>query len=347
MNAKDSPSVFPVKETPAMRELITNPQLFHALLSMLSSNAHQADGSDLKVGRKRSPSEDNTFPVRKKQMLATPPPNRLQPYPSRQTSQSQLTGTSATNGSDSAPNHQVFAAVVLYSVLQHIDHWPVELMRVFAEDTFGQRVWVDNDSCKDLVSNLEMSLDPNNALNNNVDAATSLIADEVEAHFSSMATKAEQHESSSQSLTKPVIVSSQQRMPSAKEVRVQSKRAETIDDDSSSSGEEEILESNSMDIDLDASKTHNTVSSDILQKIFQPSTHPQKRIRPRYIAHNMDLAYEAISDALVERLNSKSKQNSRLLQTLPRFLFISRVRCLSSRHIDRWMQSPALAGLAR
>ena len=32
---------------------------------------------------------------------------------------------------------------------------------------------------------------------------------------------------------------------------------------------------------------------------------------------------------------------------LPSFLSIPRVRCLASRHLERWLQSPALAGLAR
>jgi hypothetical protein len=135
------------------------------------------------------------------------------------------------------------------------------------------------------------------------------------------------------------------RTPSAKEVRAQSRQSETMDD-SSSSGEEEILESNSMEVDQ-VLPHQAVISTNALEKLFQPNSHSKQRVRSRYVGHNLDLAFETISDALAERLGSKSKQNSSLLQTLPRFLCIPRVRCLSSRHLDRWLQSPALAGLAR
>lgn len=260
-------------------------------------------------------------------MLATPPPNRHQPYP-RQASQSQHNGTTHDS-------NQVFAATVLFSVLQHIDHWPINLMRAFATDTFGQRNWVDNELCNDLVLNLEMSLNQDAS-----DAASSAFADEVESYFSSLTCSAESNGTGS-SMSNRAAALSQQRIPSAKEVRTQSKQAaEAMDDDSSSSGEEEV--------EVDSPPQHrNTATIDLLNKLFQRSANSTRRVRSRYVGHNLDLAYEAISDALVERLSSKSKQNSRLLQALPMYLCIPRVRCLSSRHLDRWLQSPALAGLAR
>jgi hypothetical protein len=329
-----------------MRELITNPQLFRALLSLLSGNAHVMghQSSDHDGKRKRSPSEDNSFHAKKKQMLATPPPNRQQLYSARQTSQSQLGGTGASSGLHDSVNLQVFAATALYTVLQHVDHWPVQLMSLFAEDAFGQRAWVDNDLCRDLVMNLEMSLKPN-SLDKTIDASTSLIADEVETHFSSLLARAEC--SGEQPLPDRVMVSSQRRTPSTKEMRTQAKPVEAMDDSSSSSGEEEILESNSMEVDSIAPHQRDLSSIDICQKLFQPRSGSKQKIRLRYVGHTLDLANEAISDALTERLSSKSKQNSRLVQALPHFLCIPRVRCLSSRHLDRWLQSPALASLAR
>ncbi|KAL7488211.1 hypothetical protein ACHAW6_015042 [Cyclotella cf. meneghiniana] len=347
-NEVDSLTTFPITQTPAMRELITNPQLFQVILSMLSSNTlvgvsgHQTDCSlDInKQGRKRSPSEELAAHARKKQMLTC-----------RQTSQSQLPGTStsiSTGLPDSASNHRVFAATVLYSVLQHMDHWPIELMKVFAEDAFGPRTWVDNEICRDLVSNLQMSLNPV-VIGEPIDAATSLIADEVESYFSSLISRIEKNESSPMSLpTRRVIISSQQRMPSAKEVQMQSRQTEAMDDSaSSSSGEEEVLESDIREVCPIIPQYQDVESLGMLNKLFRRSPSSNLRIRSRYVGHNLELAHEAISDALTDRLSSKSKQNSRLLQALPGFLCIPRVRCLSSRHLEKWLQSPALAGLAR
>eukprot|EP00804_Cyclotella_cryptica_P023942 CCRYP_010070-RB/>CCRYP_010070-RB protein AED:0.03 eAED:0.03 QI:390/1/1/1/0.8/0.83/6/266/1137 len=344
----DSWTTFPISQAPAMRELITNPLLFRVILSMLSSNALvSASSHQTEQGRKRSPSEDLAAHARKKQMLATPPPHRQ-----RQTSHSQLPGISTNVVSTSLPesvcNHQVFAATVLYSVLQHMDHWPIELMKVFAEDAFGPRTWVDNEQCQDLVSNLQMSLCPD-ASDEAIDAASSVIADEAESYFSSLISGSERTESSPKSLPPSrVVISSQKRTPSAKEVRTQSMQTEAMDDSaSSSSGEEEVLESAVREVGTITHPYHDVHSSGILNKLLRRSPSSNRRIRSRYLGHNLDLAYEAISDALTDRLSSKAKQNSRLLQALPGFLCIPRIRCLSSRHLEKWLQSPALAGLAR
>ena len=62
--------------------------------------------------------------------------------------------------------------------------------------------------------------------------------------------------------------------------------------------------------------------------------------------HSLDLTYKAVSDAFQNRLDSKLKQNYCLLQILQAFLAIARVWCLASHHLERWLQSPELAGLA-
>jgi hypothetical protein len=165
---------------PAMREIVTNAHLFQVLLSMLSGSS-QSEGEVIQ-GRKRSPSEDTTFNVKKKQMLATPPSTtRPQLNSVRQISQSSLTGNVSASTPDSAS--QVFAATILYCVLQHIDHWLVQLMSKYADDAFGSRTWVDNKLCKDLVSNLEASPISNTA---EFDEASSSIADKVESYFLSL-----------------------------------------------------------------------------------------------------------------------------------------------------------------
>jgi hypothetical protein len=337
---------------PAMCELVTNPQLFQAILSMLSGTSgqqiHPSESSfDIKQGRKRSPSEDTPVHARKKQMLATPPPGRQQLHPVRQTSQTQLTGSStSTSMPDSSSNYQVFAATVLYTVFQHMDHWPIQLMKAYAEDAFGSRAWVDNELCIELVSNLEMSLSPNASVEH-IDTDTSTAADDAESYFTSLLSLTEKNELSPKALNSRVVISSQQTL-SAKEIRAKSRQTENMDDsDSSSSGEEEVLESDMMEVTPVQARQNREASTDMLRKLFQRSRHSSGILRSRYLGHNLDLAYEAVSDALSDRLSSKSKQNTRLLQALPKFLCISRVRCLSSRHLERWLQSPAVASLAR
>ena len=54
-----------------------------------------------------------------------------------------------------------------------------------------------------------------------------------------------------------------------------------------------------------------------------------------------------IGSALSARLGEKVKQNSRLLSTLPAFTRIPRVRSLAASQLEKWLQSPALSGLAR
>ena len=49
-----------------------------------------------------------------------------------------------------------FAAAVFYAVFAHLDHWPAELVKAYADDCFGPRLWVDNDECKLLVENLAL-----------------------------------------------------------------------------------------------------------------------------------------------------------------------------------------------
>lgn len=78
-----------------------------------------------------------------------------------------------------------------------------------------------------------------------------------------------------------------------------------------------------------------------------PTSLNLQRVRRRYVGDNLDHAHKAIATALSERLDLKSKQNSKLLMALPLFVCIPAVRRLTTRHLERWLQSPALSGQAR
>jgi integrator complex subunit 1 len=72
-----------------------------------------------------------------------------------------------------------------------------------------------------------------------------------------------------------------------------------------------------------------------------------RRKRPRYVGANLEAAHEAIGVALSARIGQKTKHNSGLLQTLPSFTSVPAVRGRVAPNLEKWLQSPALAGLAR
>eukprot|EP00571_Detonula_confervacea_P003451 CAMPEP_0172329500 /NCGR_PEP_ID=MMETSP1058-20130122/60916_1 /TAXON_ID=83371 /ORGANISM="Detonula confervacea, Strain CCMP 353" /LENGTH=2101 /DNA_ID=CAMNT_0013046679 /DNA_START=37 /DNA_END=6342 /DNA_ORIENTATION=- len=379
-SGKDFPDGSPFSEMmPAINAILTDPALFQCVLSLLSYNPNTgltsvAQNANLlppgssyqqKQGRKRSPSEDAAhIASRKKPMLSPTPTNRLLPKQASKTSM--VASDEGSKGQLSEKSIPVFAATIIYSIMQHIDHWPVQIMKAFAEDSFGPRNWVDDGRCKALVSNLEISLEPK-TIDGNLDDQSASVAEHVEAYFSSLIARASTIKTSMLSSSKPLngttVSSSQHKTISSKEKRKQAEIVKPGDgSSSSSSGEEEVLESESLPtenkqktVDMESSGMsavpstsslpHPSISH--LHNMFSSSSIAKKRVCPRYHMHSLDLAYKAISDAFQDRLNSKSRQNSRLLQLLPSFLSIPRVRFLASCHLERWLQSPALAGLAR
>ena len=78
-----------------------------------------------------------------------------------------------------------------------------------------------------------------------------------------------------------------------------------------------------------------------------PNKIHSSKIRDRFFGSNVALANSMIARALSHRLDLKMKQNSSLLSTLPVFLSISMVREMASSQLEKWLQSPALSGLAR
>lgn len=71
------------------------------------------------------------------------------------------------------------------------------------------------------------------------------------------------------------------------------------------------------------------------------------KVQTRFSYANKILANTMIGEALSQRLDVKVKQNSSLLSTLPNFISVPVVRKLASSHLEKWLQSPALSGLAR
>jgi integrator complex subunit 1 len=104
----------------------------------------------------------------------------------------------------------------------------------------------------------------------------------------------------------------------------------------------------------------NLVSSESIQATYNGSTECDKRLYPleqktirpqrvrcRFQGENRHSGHEAIVFSLADRLRTRSKQNSSLLQCLPAFTSIPGVRSLIASNLEKWLQSPALAGLAR
>jgi hypothetical protein len=140
--------------------------------------------------------------------------------------------------------------------------------------------------------------------------------------------------------------------------------AKNDDGSSSSSGEEdgeEVVVATTRSFDEDSTHPeprHSPTTSSTCSvavdpnalKITYPVTQQQlvfTRIRQRYFGVNLEYAHAAIAQSLQDRLDVKSKQNSGLLQSLPFFTSIAPVRRLITSNLEKWLQSPALAGLAR
>ena len=138
-----------------------------------------------------------------------------------------------------------------------------------------------------------------------------------------------------------------------------SKPSEDGDGSSSSSGEDEevLMEERSIDgseiaVEMSPKQDHGSTASDpppperltypVLQRKLKLS-----KVRQRYFGTNLEYAHLAVSEKLSERLEVKSKQNSGLLQCLPSFISIPNVRRLITANLEKWLQSPALSGLAR
>jgi len=289
-----------------------------------------------------------------------------------------LGGPGGQNGQVSSSleiNFSVLASVVFYSVLRYVDQWPAVFLKLFAEDSFGPRLWVDDDRCQLFVQNLTMALDSSSntasvgaeSFVKNFDSFLTgdvLMQNEINGDGSDSDSGDEEYVLEGATGGLPLTINNIQPAPTL--------------DDSSSSGEE--LPSNEVvistikargplqdDAESESRSTTSQGSNDNARNGISPipsqssQGQSQEQIQPwwkcekiikdkvcnRYFGVNKDAAFDLMGSALSTRLGEKVKQNSSLLSTLPDFTRIPRVRSLAASQLEKWLQSPALSGLAR
>jgi len=300
-------------------------------------------------------------------------------------------------------NVKLLAATILFVAFQHLDHWPAAFVRVYSEDCFGPRSWVDEASCRLFVENLALSHTIAEACDNDtpmIDAQTNMdalaVSEFYETNTESISTSStntadiSRHQShGSLASNESVSVSSVQQIPtdpasSGSGVKPTPATRAVDSDEQSDSGEEEEVLPMMASAPLRASKDDGDSSSsgeggdDLVastrsysedengRQSLSPGARPTEAppnvrlsypieqqdlnftaVRQRYFGVNLESAQRAIASSLQQRLDVRSKQNSGLLQTLPLFATVPDVRRLITANLEKWLQSPALAGLAR
>lgn len=288
-------------------------------------------------------------------------------------------------------NVAVVAASILYGAFQHVDHWPTPLVRAYAEDCFGPRLWVDDEGCRLLVKNLALSHEEivSAVASEQLNEEAKLVA-EAYGRFelteepetsdlylpepeppSPVKRRGSLSSSGSLSTSRPSIM----RRESGSRSHLSSMEELSDDGDKddfrilngdggksdSSSGEEDadieevlVTTGDTMSTSVALMTKQSTDSASENKSTTRLDLYPIQqvrvnlcRVRQRFFGRNLGQAHEAISSALVERLDLKSKQNSGLLQCLPMFTTIPGVRSIVADNLEKWLQSPALAGLAR
>ena len=283
-------------KTPAISAVLEDASFFHCLLKMLSSIDHHTITSptitsnvSITKGRKRSISGNDMDKTIKKMKH------------------------NKKNNMYSTFHQNVFAATVLFASIRHLDHWPAPLIKVYAEDCFGDRLWVDDPKCQHLSHNL--SLVHNHApINDQQLDSANLMAARFTKYSNYMTS-----DLPSIIINTPII----------------EKRNINIESSDSDSGDEEII--------VESSSTSTSSKSNYIHSKSLNLT----IVRPRFIGSNLLLAYQFITDALTDQLKSKTRHYSQLLTTLQHFTFVPGIRRLIAQNLERWLQSPALSGLAR
>ena len=262
----------------------------------------------------------------------------------------------------------VVAATIFYVGLQHLDHWPAPLVHAYAEDAFGQRLWVDREECKPLVENLALVLEKHASPDNKEGLVVPFYAELMarsspESNGSTPNSPKATPQQVMRSLSEGGATGAEIPFPdddsdSGEEEIVEvstgtvlsqassNKSKQSNGDDSSSSGDEEVVTSSNPVPSLPAVPSAPQ-KPPVNRYPAMPSKIDLTRIRPRYFGVNQNAAFGAIEKAMEERLEVKSKQNSRLLQSLPAFCVVPGVRKLAAQNLAKWLQSPALSGGAR
>jgi integrator complex subunit 1 len=396
----------PPENIPAITAVVQDARLFRALLRCLQSTGSLGGDSEV---LERQISLGTSLPLvasRKRSLSLTADPERM-PSKSTKLTHSPVPGTRhkvpQAGKRKSTWNVPAMVATILYTAFQHLDHWPAPLIKAYADDCFGPRLWVDDDRCKLLVDNLALvhCREPAQAVEQKIrDASTVTDAyrkfeltslDEQEdpdpdvsfpslQHRGSMSStgsgklhRSASRDSADNSVTNEQAYGDDSNSGDEEECVLDSavrNNAKLDDGDDSSSGEEdeEVVVTNksngkeSMDAvpesqgsAVSTSLSASTNGVDAMQlspkaNNVYPITQSNldvTRVRQRFFGENILYAYDLISSSLLDRLDVKSKQNSGLLQSLPAFTPIPGVRFLIASSLEKWLQSPALAGLAR
>jgi integrator complex subunit 1 len=378
---------------------VHNQLLFRALISCLSSSP-----ADLENETRSFPGN----PTRKRTLSISEMPDSIASK-SLKISHSPQVGKRTFAYGRPQINVKVLAATILYVSFEHLDHWPVTLIKAYSEDCFGPRSWVDEPACQLLVRNLALShaadsdsdsLDPKKETDalavadfflvkettldttsyspvrqlqrgslSSISSHPSVINAPVLSRPRSMSTESFDSVKPNDP-KKPKVITATSKMSSVgtmnaddsdsgeeEEVAVTPAVGKKSDDgDSSSSGEEDeevvVKAKKSRDDESFTMTSPNSKTTDQPPRLKLTYPYTQEyfnfdKVRQRYFGINLDHAHLAISTSLNERLDVKSKQNSGLLQTLPSFTAIPAVRSLITANLEKWLQSPALAGLGR
>jgi len=427
-------------EIPAITAVIQDPKLFDALVSCLrpagaggdlsEAGATAASRLHATAGIPHHHHTASNIPSRKRAGSASseldmPPIKAIKHSHSPTPTSHRLFGKHQISGSQPSEyspilNVQIVAATILYLSFAHLDHWPVQLVKAYAEDCFGPRSWVDHASCKLLVDNLRLLHEGEGETSNGRDSRDeemkdSLLLEEAEkvalaysqlkkfiaeddaendnaspqrtrrGSLSSVGSEAVSvsQSTSISSLVRPNSRDEGELSPSNESSKKKKKLAKQLqkkelsgdDGGSSSSGEEDeqVIVTTKSDGDTSRSPTKeeekdrtssptnsnlssetngmdSTSSNPAPKRTFYPETNQilnLSRVRRRYFGVNLNHALNGIGTALSERLDSKAKQNSALLQSLHSFVSVPAVRSLVAGNLEKWLQSPGLSGLAR
>ena len=412
-----------------MTAVLHNQSLFKSLISCLKSNSADGFESSSTSASSTSVSQANSFymPGRKRGLSFDNKgfvSSEVASNKSLKTvhGQSPMVGKrSLSYATKPQMNIKVVAATILYVAMEPLDHWPVPLVEVYAEDCFGPRTWVDHPACRLLVRNLSLihrddddcdqkfihensiklkadglkvaefyrkeynpqqSLTTSSASHSPRSTPSPTMGDmlgrkhsQSRGSESSKAARLSPASKAKSSTQAKAIVKSSMRSTNngdtsdsgdEEEVAITTSSSKPSHDDdgsSSSSGEDEdMCVMNQRSLNAQRKMTSNALESAADESLTfseppPPSiklTYPleqQKlnfsRVRQRYFGQNLKFSYLAVSEKLSERLDIKSKQNSGLLNCLPYFISIPSVRTITTANLEKWLQSPALSGLAR
>jgi len=382
---------------------------------MAGTGAAVSSSAHVVAGRKRSLSLSGEHAMAVSNKSFKTSALHLSPVPTGASRQKSVVLSSVASGAPSQQqdddrykpvfNVPVVAAAILYAAFQHVDHWPAPLVRAYADDCFGPRLWVDDPRCRVLVENLALvhhrrrgsvrqsRQRPTAEIGNENDDGSSDLIEEAKAVEEAyrefdLANNEQEEDTNSGSLLSSSLNTrkkSYSNVESEKSSSLRGDNDEASSSSSSDSGDEEEEEQlvvsasssaenqvrksttngkreNSGGGDSTSKEDEDEESMDTTSNGLNPRVAKTRRfdlypiqqrrlnlapVRKRYYGANLEDVYRGISLSLSDRLDVRSKQNSGLLQRLPSFASVPGIRALVAENLEKWLQSPALAGLAR